>query len=426
MKIAAVTARQLLDCKARPLVEVEIITQGGQLGRGAAPTGTSVGEHEAVVLRDNDPAEYGGLSVHRAVGSVRDTIAPALVGRDVEDQEGVDRLLIELDGTADKHRLGANAIYSTSIAALRAAAATAGVPTYEHLRCELGRPALTTVPIPSFNMINGGRQADVVQAFNEFIVMPYRAESIYAAVEMSVRLFAVLGDVLTEYLGRRPRMGSSYGYAAPSSDPREVLALLSRAVDRAGYGDVMAFALDCASSEMYDVGSNTYELDGHRVPPAVLIEYAAGLSADFPLVFVEDLLDEDDWSGYPHAVERLTRTIVLGDDLIVTNRHRLERAVDTHAVDGFILKPNQVGTITEALECFDYAQRHGIVAVPSGRSGGVIDDVVMDFSVGLQVPFQKTGAPRSGERIEKLNFLMRAAEAIPDCALADLTPLVRF
>lgn len=408
------------------MVEVEITDSAGRVSRGAAPTGSSVGAHEAYVLRDNDPAEYDGLSVHRAVASVENEIAPALVGSELDDLAALDRRMIELDGTEEKRRLGGNAIYSTSIALLRAAAAAAGMPIHRYVGNLLGLEPTATLPVPSFNVINGGRYDDLVQPFNEFLVMPYRGASIQAAIEMGVRLFGVLGDVLTEYRGRRPQVAPSYGYAAPSADPRVVLELLSQAVTRAGYGDTMAFALDCASSEMYDPGTETYELNGDRVGSDVLIDYARQLSEDFPMIFVEDLLDQDDWDGYPKAVSSVQRTLILGDDLIVTNRGRLERAVTTSAVDGFILKPNQVGTITEALECFSYARDHDILAVPSGRSGGVVDDIVMDLSVGLGVPFQKNGAPRSGERIEKLNFLLRMAERIPDCRLADVAAIARF
>ena len=384
-----------------------------------------MGVHEAYVLRDGDPSEYNGLSVHRAVTRVVEQIRPVLVGADL-DLRTLDHRMVELDGTSNKGRLGGNAIYSTSIALLRAAAAAAGKPTYGFVADLLGLQPPTRVPVPSFNMINGGRYGDLVQPFNEFIVMPYRAGSIQAAIEMSVHVFAVLEQVLGEYLGRKPQVASSYGYAAPSSDPRIVLQLMSRAVERAGYADAMAFALDCASSEMYDAATQTYELNGSRVSAEELIDFTRQLAQDFPLVFVEDLLDEDDWEGYPKAVSAIARTIIVGDDLIVTNRDRLERAVTSHAVDGFILKPNQVGTISEALDCFTYAREHDIYAVPSGRSGGVIDDVVMDLSVGLGVPFQKNGAPRSGERIEKLNFLLRTAENIPDCTLADVPAIVRF
>src|ERR1700733_14210849 len=426
MRIASVVARQVLDCKARPVVEVEITTDTGHVGRGASPTGISVGVHEAVVIRDGNQAEYDGLSVHRAVSAVTDEIAAVLVGAELDDPRSLDRVMIELDGTPDKHRLGGNAIYSTSVALLRADSAAAGMPTYTYVGALLGLKPPTTVPLPSFNMINGGRYGDVFQTFNEFLVMPYRADSIESAIEKGVSLFGVLGDVLAERLGRAPLIAPSYGYVAPSSDPRVVMEVLAEAVERAGCADLMAVALDCASSEVYDKRTQTYALNGERVTAEALIDYARSLSEDFPMVFIEDLLDGDDWDGFTKAVQSIDRSIILGDDLIVTNRDRLERAVKTSAVEGFIMKPNQVGTIAEALDCFEYASHNAILAIPSGRSGGVTDDVGMDLAVGLRVPFQKNGAPRSGERIEKLNFLLRAAEGIPDCAPADVPAIVRF
>src|ERR1700756_3308111 len=426
MKIASVGARQVLDCKARPLLEVESSTDTGYVGRGASPTGSSVGVHEAFVLRDDDPSEYDGLSVHRAISAVTDEIAPVLLGAKLDDPRSLDRVMIELDGTPDKHRLGGNAIYSTSIALLRAASAAAGIPTYTYLGGLLGLEPPTTVPTPSFNMINGGRYEDIFQTFNEFLVVPYRADSLESAVEKGVSLFGTLGEVLARRLGRAPLIAASYGYVAPSSDPRVVMEVLAEAVERAGCADIMAFALDCASSDVYDKSAQTYAFNGERVTAEALIDYARALSEDFPMVFIEDLLDGDDWDGFTKAVQTVDRSIILGDDLIVTNPQRLERAVTTSAVDGFVLKPNQVGTIAEALDCFEYASQNAILAIPSGRSGGVIDDVVMDLAVGLGGPFQKNGAPRSGERIEKLNFLLRAAEGIPNCALADVPALVRF
>jgi len=422
MRIESVRARQLIDCKCRPMVEVEVETEGGFVGRGAAPTGQSVGMYEAFVLRDGDPDTYNGLSVHRAVENVRKVIAPALIGMPVDDQRSLDGRMIDLDGTENKSNLGGNAIYSTSIACFRAAAAAAGVPPYRYL----GGDGLATVPVPSFNMVNGGRYGDMVQPFNEFIVMPYKAESIFEAVEMGVRVFEVMADVLERYAGSPPKVARSYGYVAPSEDPEVVLTLMQEAIDCCGFADAMAFALDCASSEMYDPATATYYLKGERISSDDLISYAKELTERFKLVFIEDLLEENDWDGYPRAVREIPRTIILGDDLIATNLARLRRASATRAVEGFLLKPNQVGTISEALETYEYGVAHDLIAVPSGRSGGVVDDVVMDLSVGLQVPFQKNGAPRSGERIEKLNFLMRAADSIPDCRLADVVSIVKF
>lgn len=420
--IKHVTARQLIDCKCRPLVEVDVITDSGVTGRGAAPTGSSVGMHESYVLRDNNPGEYNGQSVHKAVDNVLNVIAPALIGMDVCDQRAIDEKMIELDGTPNKSKLGGNAIYSTSIAAFRAAAKTAGKPGYEFL-CG---SRIKTVPVPSFNVINGGRYGNITLSFNEFLIVPYKADSIYEAVEIAVVCFQKLGDIIKKFTGKTPEVARSYGWAAPSNDPAEVLGLLAEAADACGYRDKVAFALDCASSEMYDADKNKYFLKDSYVTATELIDYVKGLSEQFPLVFIEDILDENDWENYPKAVENINRSIIIGDDLIVSNPDRLRRAYETHAVDGFVLKPNQVGTLTEALDAHYYGKERGMFSVPSGRSGGVVGDVIMDFAVGLEVGFIKNGAPRSGERIDKLNFLMRACDQTPGCQMADITGIVRF
>ena len=421
-KIVSVIAQQIIDCKCRPAVEVEVRTQSGAHGRGCSPTGSSVGMHEAFVLRDGDPKAYKGLSVHRAVENVKETIAPALVGMNVFDQRAIDEKMNRLDGTPEKSNLGGNAICSASIACFRAAADSVRKPLYRYISGD----GIKTVPVPSLNVINGGRHEGLIQPFNEFIIMPYGAENIDEAVEIGVTVFREIGDVLEAFLGGYPQIASSYGYAAPSEDPEVVLSLMRDAVERCGYTGRVAFALDCASSAMYDKGTKTYLLKGERVTSDVLIAYAKTLSERFDLVFIEDLLDENDWEGYTRAVKALTRTIILGDDLTVTNIEFLKKAHDLKAIDGFILKPNQVGSITEAFDAYRFAQEHQMIAVPSGRSGGVVDDVVMDFSTGLQVPFLKTGAPRSGERIEKLNFLMRANASNPGCRLYDVSKLIKF
>ncbi len=422
MKIAKVHARQIIDCKCRPLVEVEVTCENGIVTRGAAPTGQSVGIHEAVVLRDGDPNDYEGLSVHKAVANVIDVIAPAITGMDVEDFQAVDRAMIELDGTPDKSVLGGNAIYSTSIAVARAAAACAGMPLYQLIA---GNP-LSTVPVPTFNMVNGGVYDGFTQSFNEFIVVPIGARDIQEAVALGVKLFNHLEGTIARYTGKPAGVAKSYGYQAFSADPAEVLGVMRQGMEEIGAADKFCFALDCASSEMYDRETATYLLKGNRVSASELVDYTAKLARDFDFLFIEDLLDEDDWDGFVEAKRKITTTNILGDDLIVTNRERLERAVALDAVDGFILKPNQVGTLTEAFETYEYAREQGLLACPSGRSGGVVDDVVMDLSVGLQVPFQKNGCPRSGERIEKLNFLMRAAESAPDVKLNDLRKIAKF
>ncbi|WP_017348931.1 phosphopyruvate hydratase [Pantoea sp. A4] len=421
-KIIAVEAQQIIDCKCRPAVEVVVRTESGAIGRGAAPTGTSVGMYEAWVLRDGDKSTYNGLSVHKAVQNVEQIIAPALIGMNIFDQRAIDDTMIALDGTENKQKLGGNAIYSVSIAVFRAAADARRIPLYNYI----AGGEIKTVPVPCFNVINGGRYELFSQTFNEFLIVPYVTDSIDEAIEMAVTVFQKLNDVLTRYLSSKPQVASSYGYAAPSDDPEVVLYLMQEAIDQCGYTGRIAFALDCASSEFYDADSKTYLLKGERVTSDQLIAYARALSEKFNFVFIEDLLDENDWEGYQKAVREIPRTLILGDDLTVTKLSFLQRAYEEKAVDGFILKPNQVGTISEAMDAYQFAADKGLIAVPSGRSGGVVDDVVMDFSVGLQVPLQKNGAPRSGERIEKLNFLMRANAASEHCRLYDISPLVRF
>lgn len=404
------------------MVEVDIETETGVIGRGSSPTGSSVGMYEAYVLRDDNPAEYDGLSVHKAVASVNDIIGPAIVGMDVNDLRGVDEKMIALDGTPNKQKLGGNAIYSVSIACIRAAAEEARMPVYRYL---CGRD-IKTVPVPSFNVVNGGKYGDLVQPFNEFLIVPYKADSIQEAVEIAVKCFQKLETVLAKFTGSAPAVARSYGWVTPSKDPAVVLQLIAEAVDLCGYSGKVAYALDCASSEMYDAKTNTYLLMDKRVPAAEIIACAKDLSERFPLMFIEDLLDENDWDNYPVATREIPRSIMIGDDLIATDPQRIRRAYETHAVEGFVLKPNQVGTLTEALDTHAFAKEHGMFSVPSGRSGGVVGDIVMDLAVGLEVPFIKNGAPRSGERIDKLNFLMRACDTTPGCAMADISPLARF
>lgn len=420
-RIKSVHARQIIDCKCRPMVEVDVVTEDGAVGTGAAPTGSSVGMYESCVLRDGDPGEYHGLSVHKAVDHVNRIIAPRLVGMDVTDQAAIDQAMMDLDGTPDKHVLGGNAIYSVSVAAYRAAAASAGVPLYDYIAGD----GIRTVPIPSFNVLNGGNNAGVRQAFNEFLVMPYRAEDIEQAVEIAVEVFQELGKVIQDRTGAPARVGGSYGWCAPYEDPAACLDLIAEAIGRCGYQEQCAFALDCASSEMYDPEKGYY-LNGNYLTSAELVAYAKGLTERYNFVFIEDLLDENDWEGYRLAHREITRTFLIADDLTVSNKARIIRAHESDSIDGFILKPNQVGTITEALEAHRYAQEHGLFSITSGRSGGVVGDVVMDLAVGLQIPFIKNGCPRSGERIDKLNFLMRAKDTHPGCRMAKISHLVRF
>ncbi len=421
-RIKQIMARQLIDCKCRPMVEVDVITEQGYMGRGSAPTGSTVGMYESFVLRDGNPAEYNGKSVHKAVDNVNNVIAPAIIGMDVSDQRSIDNKMIELDGTDNKSKLGGNAIYAVSVAVYRAAAASAGMPLYNYI----AGGQIKTVPVPSFNVINGGTNFGITQAFNEFIVMPWKAKDIYDAVETGVRIFEQLPKTIERRFGKPAMVGRSYGYTAPSEDPYEVLDTIMLAADECGAADKISLSMDCASSEMYDADSKTYQLKDKRVSADELIDYVRGLTDSFDFVFIEDLLDENDWDAFPKAVSRINKTNIIGDDFIVTNRKRIEKAYEMNGIGGFILKPNQVGTITEALDTYDFAVQHKLLAITSGRSGGVIDDVVMDLAVGLQIGFIKNGAPRSGERISKLNFLMRACDLTPGCTMADITGSIKF
>lgn len=421
MKITKIDARQMLDTKGRPVVEVDVHTECGALGRGVAPTGSSVGAHESFVLRDG-LKEYDGLSVHKAVDNVKKIIAPKLLGKDVFDLSSIDNFMNKLDPSDDKHDLGGNAIYSVSVACLRAAAQAKNQTVYEYLK----KSKITEVPIPSFNVINGGSYKNFTQAFNEFIIIPYKAKDIFEAVEIGVTVFKKLAGVIKEYQGYDPRVANSYGYCAPSNDPRVILTLMERAVKATGYGDKVAFGIDCASSEVYDKATNTYLLKDKRISVNDLVQYLKKLTNDFPILFIEDPCDEDDWKGFQLAHKVLTNTLIIGDDFIVTNRKRLEKAVQLDCLDGFVLKPNQVGTISEALDTLKYAKEKGLTVLPSGRSGGIIGDVIMDLAVAFNVGFIKNGAPRSGERIDKLNYLMRIVDFNPDVQLANVEGIVRF
>lgn len=423
-KIVGVHGRQVLDCKCRPAVEVDIYTEHGYRGTGCAPTGSSVGSYESFLLRDGDPGEYEGMSVHKAVAKVNECIAPAITGMDVFAQRDVDAKLIAMDGTADKHVLGGNTIYSVSIACIKAAAAAAHMELADYIA---GSPdKIKDIPVSSFNLINGGKFKTHVMPFNETMLVPYKASSVEEMAEIAVMVFKKLPDVINRYFHVEPTVGNSYGWVFPSSDPEDNLKMLSEAADCCGYLDKVAFAFDCASSEMYDSATNTYCLKGKQVSSAELIAYVKELSQRWKLVFVEDLLDENDWAGYAAAHREITETLLLGDDFIATNPRRLARAVQENCLDGFILKPNQIGSLTEAFDTFRYGERQGLISIPSGRSGGVLGDIVVDLALALQVPFMKTGCPKSGERIAKINYLLTAQDRYPQRRLSDISSLVRF
>lgn len=422
-RIKNIHARQIMDCKFRPVVEVDVTLACGIVGRGSSPTGTSVGSYEAKVIRDNKADRFCGMSVFQAVSNVNDILGPALIGMDVVDQESIDRKMIQMDGTADKSALGGNAIYSISIACADAAAQAEKRSLYQHF----AGGGIKTLPLPTANSIIGGPYPDKTVCFQEFTFCPYKAESMTEAMEIISRVHKEIGLVFSREFGVSPApRGNSHGWMPPSEDPEVILDLLTEAVQKSGYSEKIAYVLDMAASEMYDAESKTYYMNGKRLSGDEQIAYVKRLTEKYNFLFIEDPLDENDWEGYKKAKQEITRTLLIGDDLTVTNPILLKRAYEEKAVDGFIFKPNQVGTVTEALEAHRFAKEHGMLTIPSQRGGGVIWDTVMDMGVGLEVEACKSCCPRGGESVYAMNCLYRAADENPEAKIFDFTPLVRF
>lgn len=410
-KISEIKAREILDSKGRPTVEVDVWTTDGLMGRGAAPCGTSVGRHEAFVLRDGGN-RFGGLGVQKAVQNVREVISPALLGRNVLEQRTIDGLMIELDGTPNKSRLGANAIYSVSIAVARAAASSLGIPLYRYL----GRADVNILPIPMFNMINGGPYSDTNVEFQEFIVVPFVAERYSEALRMGVEVFALVGETIKKRYGERSlHPGHSAGYAAPVNDPVEIIETLLEAVETAGYGGMFKVGLDCAASHFYDRDHGCYTFRGRETGRDEIIHFLESLVQSYGVFMIEDPLDEDDFEGYAEITRRLN-ILISGDDLFVSNIERLKKGVAVGAGNAMVLKPNMIGTISEALDAVDYARKHGYWIIPSGRAGGVADDPIPEIGVAIGAPLAKFGAPRTAERIAKQNCLLRIEEELGESA----------
>ncbi|HWT79869.1 MAG TPA: enolase [Candidatus Acidoferrum sp.] len=406
-RIAGLKAREILDSKARPMVEVDVWTEGGFMGRGAAPCGTSVGRHEAFVLRDGG-VRYGGLGVRQAVRNVVEIISPAIQGKSALDQRAIDGLMIELDGTPNKSRLGANAIYSVSIAVARAAALAMGMPLYRYL----GGPEATLLPVPMFNMINGGRHGKVRMEFQEFLIIPSTARTYSEALQTGVEVFSALGEVITRRFGvDHLATGSSAGYAAPTGEPAEVLDTLLEAAEAAGHGGKCRLGLDCAASHFYDATTGCYHVRGKSLGRDGLIAHLEELARSYDLFVIEDPLEEDDFKGFADLTKGL-HALIVGDDLFVTNLNRLKQGISLGAANAMVLKPNMVGTVSEALDAARYATTHGYRVVGSGRAGGGVDDPIPDIAVAACAPLVKFGAPRTGERLGKQNCLLRIEEEL--------------
>jgi len=410
-KISAIKAREILDSRGRPMVEVDVWTADGSMGRGSSPCGTSVGSHEAFVLRDGGK-RFGGIGVKKAVQNVTEVISRALIGRNVNDQRGIDKLMIELDGTTDKSHLGANAIYSVSIAVARAAAHSLGLPLYRYI----GGAGVGSLPIPMFNMINGGPYSDAQVEFQEFSMIPTSAGSYSEALRMGVEVFSEVPKRIEERYGRqRVRAGHSGGYAAPVNEPAELFEILMEAAEAAGYGNMFSFHLDCAASHFYDRKRASYHFRGKEVSREEMIQFLQDLVHSYPLLIVEDPLDEDDFEGYAEMTKRVN-VFVAGDDLFVTNMERLKKGISLGAGNAMVFKPNMIGTLSEALDTVHYAKAHGYLIVPSSRVGGSIDDPIPEIAVAISAPLVKFGAPRTGERTNYQNRLLRIEEEFGESA----------
>jgi enolase 1/2/3 len=403
--IADVHARQILDSRGNPTVEVDVRLDSGALGRAAVPSGASTGVHEAVELRDGGP-EYGGKGVTRAVANVEGEIAAAVRGRDAADQEGLDRLLVQLDGTENKGRLGANAILGVSLATVKAAAADAGVSLFRYL----GGGEARTLPVPMMNVINGGAHAQNSIDLQEFMVVPVGAESFAEALRIGAETFHALKGLLHER-GFATGVGDEGGFAPDLASTDEAIEAILQAADRAGHSERMVIALDPAASEFYRDGA--YRFEGREEGGAGMAAFYADLADRYPLVSVEDGLAEDDWDSWKLLTERLGDQLQLvGDDLFVTNIDRLSRGIEENVANAILIKVNQIGTLTETLEAIALARSNGYASVISHRSGETEDTTIADLAVATGAGQIKTGAPSRTDRVAKYNQLLRIEEEL--------------
>lgn len=404
--ISRVHAREVLDCRGFPTVQVDVWVDDRFMGRADVPAGRSTGKYEAKEARDGG-RRFGGFGVRKAVANVRDEIAPVLIGQPATSQRSVDELLIELDGTVDKSRLGANAIVGVSLATARAAAAASGVALYRYLD---GKGHI--LPVPQLNLINGGRHASNDLDFQEFIIMPVGATSFLNAMEIGSEINLALAGLLLDRYGKLAiNTGDEGGYAPPITDPREALGLLQQAVDRAGYADQIVYGLDCAATHFYDSKSATYRLAGRSYDASAMLDLYEELVREFKIVSIEDPLHEDDFEGFAALTQRLGIQIV-GDDLFATNSARLRRGIEAGAANALLWKVNQVGTLTEAFDAASLARDKQYSLVVSERSGETEDSIIADLVVALNAGQIKTGAPVRGERTAKYNRLLLIEEEL--------------
>jgi len=412
--ISDIRAREILDSRGNPTVEVDVTLESGAFGRAAVPSGASTGAHEAVERRDGDDSRYGGKGVLLAVESIEEDIHSALVGFEADDQVGVDIELIQLDGTPNKARLGANAILGVSLAVAKAAAEEAGLPLFRYI----GGTFAHTLPVPMMNIVNGGEHADNPIDIQEFMIAPVGAGSIAEAVRWGSEIFHALKKQLSA-AGHNTNVGDEGGFAPNLKSADEALGFIMKAIEKAGYtaGEDVFLALDAASTEFFHDGHYNMAGEGKVFDAGQMVDFYADLAARYPIYSIEDGLAEDDWDGWRVLTERLGKSIQLvGDDLFVTNPGRLRRGIEAGLANSLLVKVNQIGTLTETLEAVNMAQRAGYTTVLSHRSGETEDVTIADIAVATNAGQIKTGSLSRSDRIAKYNQLIRIEEALGDAA----------
>ncbi|WP_088069797.1 phosphopyruvate hydratase [Gottfriedia luciferensis] len=416
--IIDVYAREVLDSRGNPTVEVEVYTEDGGFGRALVPSGASTGEYEAVELRDGDKSRYLGKGVEKAVANVNDILAEEIVGYEVTDQVSIDRRMIELDGTENKGKLGANAILGVSMAVARAAADELGLPLYQYL----GGFNAKQLPVPMMNIINGGSHADNNVDFQEFMILPVGASSFKEAIRMGTEIFHNLKAVL-HGKGLNTAVGDEGGFAPNLGSNREALEVIMEAIDKAGYkaGEEVFLGMDVASSEFYNKETGKYDLAGEGrtgVSSAEMVDFYEQLCNDFPILSIEDGLDENDWDGHKLLTDRLGKRVQLvGDDLFVTNTKKLSEGIEKGISNSILIKVNQIGTLTETFDAIEMAKRAGYTAVVSHRSGETEDSTIADIAVATNAGQIKTGSASRTDRIAKYNQLLRIEDELGESAV---------
>jgi enolase len=413
-KIIDIKGREVLDSRGNPTVEADVILDGGAAGSACAPSGASTGSREALELRDGDNSRYMGKGVLKAVANINGPIRELLVGRNATDQVGLDRAMIELDGTENKATLGANAILAVSLAAAKAAAQFKGVPLYAHIADLNGTPGEYSMPVPMMNIINGGEHADNNVDIQEFMVQPVGAKSFAEALRMGAEIFHHLKAVL-KARGLSTSVGDEGGFAPNLASNEDALAAIAEAVANAGYslGDDVTLALDCAASEFYKDGKYDLAGEGQVFDAAGFADYLAGLTERYPIISIEDGMDESDWAGWKVLTQKIGAKVQLvGDDLFVTNTKILKRGIDESIGNSILIKFNQIGTLTETLEAIQMAKAAGFTAVISHRSGETEDSTIADLAVGTSAGQIKTGSLCRSDRVAKYNQLLRIEEQL--------------